>query len=654
MHRPWLYVMAMMALASCARQQAAPAPENPEPAFVGRQTCATCHAEEDRLWQGSHHDLAMQEATEATVLGDFGGATLTHFGTTSTFFRRDGRFFVRTDGPDGKLHDFPIAYTFGVSPLQQYLVEMPGGRLQTLPLCWDTEGRRWFHLYSEPVPAGDALHWTGPNQTWNYMCAECHSTGVRKGYDAGKNVYETSWSEIDVSCEACHGPGLQHVKDGKSFDVRLKDPGRGTWIADPAAGMGRRLAPRVATDEVETCGRCHASRSPIQESQGSVLLDSHRPTLLEAGSYHADGQIDGEVYEYGSFLQSRMYHEGVTCSDCHEPHSQTLRRTGNALCTHCHSAPKLDTPEHHKHKEIQCVDCHMPEKTYMGVDRRRDHSLRVPRPDLTVKIGSPNACNGCHSDRSAKWAAATVERWYGARDPHWGEAIHAGRTGQPGAEPALAAVASDPEVPAIARATALSLLRSEPSLAIGLQDPDPLVRLGAILGTGSLEPEARLRLTSPLLIDPVRGVRIEAARILNGNNAPGLEPALAEYRSAQEANADRPEAHLNLGWLDALRNDFASAEASYRNALRLDPGFAPAYVNLADLFRLQGRDAEGEALLRQAPDEAGVHHSLGLLLVRLGRLDEALPELARAVELAPGEARYAYVYEVALSERKPR
>ena len=612
--RRQLAVLALL-LAGCSAPQPALTPE-PESPFAGRQTCAGCHAEEDRLWQGSHHDLAMQEAAETTVLGDFNGATLTHFGTTSTFFRKDGKFFVRTDGPDGRLRDFPVAYTFGVAPLQQYLVEMPGGRLQPLPLCWDTEGKRWFHLYSEPIPAGDALHWTGSNQTWNYMCAECHSTGVRKGYDATNDLYKTSWSEIDVSCEACHGAGSKHVTwakgdrkdESKGFDIRLADSGRGTWISDPETGLGKRLAPRIATDEVETCGRCHSRRTLIQESQGPKLLDSHRPALLEPGLYHADGQIDGEVYEYGSFLQSRMFHQGVTCSDCHEPHAQTLRRSGDALCTHCHSAPKLDG--HGKHANVSCVDCHMPEKTYMGVDRRRDHSLRIPRPDLTVKIGSPNVCNGCHSDKSPQWAAAAAERWYGPREPHWGEALHAGD---------FAKVASDPGVPAIARATALSRMRSGPENVIesGLRDPDPLVRLGALL---AIEPEARLRLAAPLLSDPVRGVRIEAARILAGS---GVEN-LAEYQAVQEANADRPEAQLNLGLLAALRSDFPGAESHYRNALRLDPGFAPVY------------------------------HARGLLLIRLGRLDEALPELARAVELAPGEARYAYVYEVALSERRPK
>ncbi|HEX3127683.1 MAG TPA: tetratricopeptide repeat protein [Thermoanaerobaculia bacterium] len=631
------------------------APRTPPPLstteYAGRQTCAGCHADQDRLWQGSHHDLAMQEATPATVLGDFGGATLTHFGVTSTFFRRNERFFVRTDGPDGKLHDYPVSYTFGVSPLQQYLVEMPGGRLQVLPLCWDTRGKRWFHLYpGEAVPAGDALHWTGPNQTWNYMCADCHSTGLRKGYDADRNIYQTSWSEIDVSCEACHGPGSRHViwargdrkAEDKGFDVHLKDPGRGTWIADPRIGFGRRLAPAVRTDEIETCARCHARSSNI------------RPALLDAGLYHADGQIDGEVYEVGSFLQSRMHAKGVTCADCHEPHSLTPRRSGNALCTHCHAAEKLDTPAHHHHKAaMQCVDCHMPEKTYMSVDARRDHSLRVPRPDLSVKIGTPNACTGCHTGKSDQWAASAAERWYGAPKPHWSEAIQAGH---------LTAVADDPEIPAIVRGTALSRLRQAPapdavpSIERGLRDPDPLVRFGAITATEALDPKSRLRLASPLLTDPDRSVRIEAARILIGSSAPGLEPALAEFQAAQEQ--DRPEGRLNLGWLAATRGDLAGAEAAYRAALKLDPLYLPAFVNLADLYREQGREPEGEALLRQAlraaPDDASLHHARGLLLVRTGRLDEALPELARAVELAPGEARYAYVYEVAIQSHQNR
>ena len=693
-----LFFTAALLLAGCARQS--PARTTAVAAtlantYVGRARCATCHETENRLWQGSHHDLAMREATPAAVRGDFSGRTVPHFGVTSTLFRRGDRPWVRTDGPDGRLHDYPVAYTFGVAPLQQYLVALPGGRYQALPLAWDSRpatagGGRWFHLHpGEPVPAGDALHWTGSNQNWNSMCSECHSTGLEKRYQPEKDEYRTTWSEIDVACEGCHGPGARHVawaaapKRQRAADrtlglaVRLRDPGRGTWGVDPKTGNGHRLAPPVATGEVETCARCHSRRTPIaaEYTYGRPLLDSHRPALLDAGLYHADGQIDGEVYEYGSFLLSRMHSKGVTCSDCHEPHSATLRLPGNALCTRCHEATRFDAPAHHHHPAAsagaQCVSCHMPEKTYMGVDARRDHSLRLPRPDLSSKLGTPNACNRCHQDRTPRWAAAAVARWTGGKPlpPHWGEAIAAGRRNAPGAGEALLRVADDRTVPALARATALSLLgnlaESTPPAALdstlgrSLADPDPLVRLGGVLGTGVLAPEDRLRLAAPLLGDPVRGVRIEAARVLaplptaawTGDRAPFVA-ALAEYRTAQEANAERPDAHLNLGWLETQLGNLERAEAEYRKALRLDPGSAAAWADLADLARARGRDDEAEPLLRQAvtlgPREGAVHHALGLLLIRQNRLAEAVPELAEAVALAPAEPRYAYVHAFAV------
>lgn len=682
-------ILAILVLTSaCAPETTASGAQPSPPSFVGRQTCAGCHAEQDRLWQGSHHDLAMQEASEGAVLGRFDGAAFTHSGVTTTFFRRGGRFVVRTDGPDGQLHEYPVAYTFGVAPLQQYLVELPGGRLQALGIAWDSRptregGQRWYPLYpGETIPAGDPLHWTGPNQRWNSMCAECHSTGLQKGYRKAEDRYETTWSEIDVSCEACHGPGSNHVAwargdrsdDQKGFDVRLKDPGRATWIPDPQTGDGRRLAPAAATDEIDTCGRCHARRSPIAESAapGQPLLDSHLPVLLDEGLYFADGQIQEEVFEHGSFLQSRMHRAGVTCSDCHEPHSLKLRAEGNALCGRCHSPAKFDTPDHHRHAGSGCVDCHMPARTYMGVDARRDHSLRVPRPDLTVEIGTPNACTGCHPDRSPAWAAEQVAAWTGRPPaPHYGEALHAGRAGLPGAEEALAALAGDAGQPAIVRATALSLLRSHapgalPVLQRSLDDPDPLVRLAAVTAAEGLDPAERPRLIASRLRDPVRATRIAAARVLATAPAEGLsaaeradfEAALAEYRQSQEVNADRAESRLNLSWLSAREGDLAGAEAELEAALRLDPSSVAARVNLADLRRQQGRDAEGERLLLQAaelaPGDARVRYALGLLLIRTGRRAEAVDQLGRAARLDPREPLYAYAYGLAVNpERRP-
>ena len=696
-----LAVCFLAAAAACRGRAERPAAAEPAtlppkavpPTFVGRDTCAGCHSEEESRWKGSHHDLAMQEATEKTVLGNFDGARFTHYGVTTTFFKREGKFFARTDGPDGKLHEYPIAYTFGVSPLQQYLIAFPGGRLQALNVVWDTRpakegGQRWFHLYpKEEVSHTDPLHWTGPYQNWNFMCADCHSTNVRKGYAAASDSYTTTWSELDVSCEACHGPGSAHVSwaeaslsgkpvaddPKKGFAVALKDPAKATWDIDPATGIAKRSVPRTSAAEIETCARCHARRSVVEADYvfGEPLMQTYRPALLEEGLYFPDGQIQDEVYEYGSFLQSKMHAAGVSCTDCHDPHSLQVKGSADRVCMACHAAEKFDTPKHHFHAAgspgARCVACHMPTRNYMVVHARHDHSFRIPRPDLDAALGTPDACTQCHTDRSSVWAAAAAQKWWGERArpaAPYGEAIHAGREERAGASVLLAQRVEDAKEPAIRRATAATLLRGGPeengALATALADPDPLVRYGAVLALRGVEPAARVTLAAPLLRDPVRTVRIEAARALAAAPPDALSPSdrtaldrgISEFIASQEVDADRAEAHASLGTLYAERGDAAKAEAEYRRAIAITPALAAVYANLADLYRAQGREKESEAALRQgltvSPADAGLHHALGLSLVRQKRLDEALAELRRAVDLAPDRARYAYVYAVAL------
>src|SRR5215472_8117022 len=678
-----------------------------EPAgFVGVQDCARCHTAQFEAWKGSHHALAMQKASEVTVLGDFAGVQFENFGVTSTFYRDGDKFMVRTDGPDGALHEYPIAYTFGVYPLQQYLIAMPGGRLQALGAAWDSRpkdqgGQRWFHLYPDrKLPAGDRLHWTGRDQTWNYQCAGCHSTDLKKNYDLAADSYATSWADVDVSCEACHGPGSRHVAWAKSGEKAkpidssdqlgltnwLQPADHGHWEMNPETGIARRPLPnppplagegRVGgSTELDTCAACHSSRKVIAKdpAPGKPYLDAYLPALLEPGLYHTDGQIDGEVYEYGSFLQSRMYHAGVTCSDCHEPHNAKLRAEGNALCAQCHLPAKFDAAGHHRHQPgsagAQCVGCHMPTKNYMVIDARRDHGLRVPRPDLSVALGTPNACTQCHADKSAQWAAETVAGWYPngrQTTPHYGTAIHAGRIGSVDAEQQLDRLILDRTQPAIARASALPLLTpyaspaSEPAIKAAIRDPDPLVRAAAPRALPGAVPPRFVDAAAPLLSDPVRAVRIEAARALAGTDLLALTPeqqtaftkATTELIAAEMVDADRPEAHLNLGLLDLRRRRLSEAEKQYRTALRLDPNFVPALVNLADLDRAQGRDKEGAELLKKAmaiePDNADVQYALGLYLVRTRDYSGALDLLRRAHERMPDNVRYAYVYAVALN-----
>jgi predicted CXXCH cytochrome family protein len=659
------------------------------PAFVGATACAGCHEAEFTAWRGSHHDLAMQKATDGTVLGDFNGATFTSGDVTSRFFRRDDRFFVNTDGPDGKLADFEIRYVFGVTPLQQYLIAFPDGRVQALGIAWDSRskeegGQRWFHLYpDQQLKAGDPLHWTGLDQTWNFMCAECHSTELRKNYDSAKNTYATTWAEMNVACEACHGPGSAHVawasgdrRGPNGLTVHFDERDGVHWTRDAATGEVRRSTPRTSAKELETCGVCHSLSAKIAEPwrPGRSLLDSHVPTLLRPGQFEADGKSLGEVYNYAPFRQSRMFVTGVSCSDCHDPHSLKLVATGDAVCEQCHDSQKYAAALHHHHADgstgARCVACHMPVKTYMQVDPRHDHAFRIPRPDESVSFGTSNTCTDCHTDRDPGWAAAAVERWFGPNRKGfqtWTEAFAAERTGKPEAASRLLALAVNPEVPSIARATAFDGLAGHPGREAvaaaqrGLADADPLVRVAALRALRPYPSQQVWPLAGPLLSDPSLAVRLEAASLLADVPSERLAPedrtrldrAVSDYVQAQELNADRPEHRVNLGTLYLRQRRFTEAEAEFKAAQALDPGFVPAYVGTAQLYAEQGRVGDGEQVLRTAlrrqPNDADLHHALGLILARQKRLADSLPELARAAALDPSNPRFAYVYAVALN-----
>jgi Tfp pilus assembly protein PilF len=655
--------------------------------YIGSRACVSCHDKEAAEWRTSQHHDAMAEASEKSVLGNFANAKFSYAGITSTFFKRDGKFFVNTDGPGGKFADFEISYTFGVYPLQQYLIEFPDGRFQALSIAWDARtkkegGQRWFHLYpKERITYEDELHWTRPAQNWNFMCADCHSTDIHKNYDPANDKFQTRWSEINVGCEACHGPGSKHVawatseeanrtKGDKGLSARLDERRGIVWNVNTMSGNAARSEPRAGEREIEVCAQCHARRSQIAEDYeaGKPLLDYYRPALLTSPLYHFDGQQRDEVYNWGSFLQSKMYASGVTCSDCHNPHSGKLRAAGNTLCATCHLPSKYDSATHHHHKigsaGAACVGCHMPTTTYMVVDPRHDHSLRVARPDLSVKLGTPNPCNGCHTNRDSRWTATQVNQWYG-HDPQsyqrFAAAFFAANTGAVDAQAQLRAIAGDSSQPPIARATALAQISGPfKPLAEGLRDPNPVVRLGALQSLATAPGDNRASLVAPLLSDPARAVRLEAVSVLapvpaaqlSADERAAFESAAREYVATQRYNADRPEARLNLGTFYGRRGDAARATEEIKAAIRLEPHFIPAYVNLADIYRATGRDPDGERILRQglkiAPNSAILHHALGLALVRMRHSDEALREFERATELEPGNARFVYVYAVAL------
>ena len=664
------------------------------PDFVGVSVCKGCHEKSFDNWQGSHHDLAMQPATSRSVLGDFDNASFTQYGVTSVFYKQGGRFFVKTEGESGQLQEFEIGYAFGFYPLQQYLIDFSVGRKQALSIAWDSRpaeegGQKWFHLYpDEKISASDVLHWTKPSQNWNTMCAECHSMNLQKNYNVDKATFDTTWTDIDVSCESCHGPGSNHVNWAKrvpgwdsmqeSLGLLLHfDERKGVfWQTDPTSGKPVRSELKVTDKEIETCARCHSRRSPISENyvHGERLMDHYLPRTLDAGMYHDDGQIEDEVYVYGSFRQSKMYQAGVTCSDCHEPHSNELKLPGNTVCLQCHEAKTFSQASHHFHDTkgpgAICADCHMPAKDYMVIDPRHDHSMRVPRPDLSEKFDTPNACTNCHLDKSAGWAADKVRTWYG-RDAKgfqgYTAVLSAARAGESSASYQLAELIRDTSSPQIARATALTELGPALSLQtidvlpLALSDADPAVRTAAVSILDRTPYNVRARLAFPMLEDPVRMVRIAAARVLAAIPIGDLDPerrALLtrvgnEYIAAQMASAERAEAWTNLGSFYVAKRDWRKAIEAYRKAIETDAVFVPSYTNLADLYRVLGDEANAEKVLQEGlvhhEDDATIHHTLGLSLVRQGRIDEALIELAIATGRAINNPRFVYVYAVALN-----
>jgi predicted CXXCH cytochrome family protein len=657
--------------------------------FTGSGKCVGCHAAEAERWRGSHHDLAMQEPSATTVLGDFRSKTL-RVRSEIFRFRQEGTTYWVDVTQGGKTSSFQLRYLFGVEPLQQLLVDVGKGHLQALSVAWDARpkakgGQRWFFLHPDEVVApGDPLHWQGAQFNWNRMCADCHSTGVSKGYAPETRSYATSFAEIDVACEACHGPGSAHVAAAEAKRPALHVDGFRAltmrdrrWVFAEGASIAHLEGERSLAEQ-ETCAPCHSRRAELFPD-GASYHDRHRLALLEDPLYFADGQVREEVFEYGSFLQSRMHAAGVTCSDCHDPHALSTRERGNALCAKCHKAEVFDTPAHHFHAAASegaaCVACHMPERTYMVIDARREHRFSVPRPDLSERVHSPDPCTSCHRDKPSGWAATQLEqRGHLRKSPHFASALALSRAHLPGAPAALLSVVKDPAVVPIARATALVELAAQPgpelleavrSVARG---DDVLLRRAAAEALAELPASLREPSAGRLLADPARSVRTEAAHAFVGATPDGLEPAtreeltaaLRELTASAVYRADQGDGLLALAGMHVAAGDAEAALKLQSEAIARDPSYTAGYVNKADLLRALDREQEAQAVLQsgltRAGDTAALQHALGLSQIRTRQMAQALASLAAAHKTRPEVVRYAFVYAIALFDTgdKPR
>ena len=655
------------------------------PLYLGAEVCGSCHQKQYQLWQQSDHHKAMQIASPDSVLGDFSGVKLHFHNIDSYFYRRDNRYFVDTLDEKGKQSTFQIKYTFGYQPLQQYLVEMDKGHVQALNIAWDSRrkergGQRWFHLQSEAeINPEHPFFWTRHFQNWNSRCAACHSSDVDKNYDAETHSYNTTWSEISVSCEACHGRGARHlelVKGGLLTETNSGFPASEhsalSWQFKPGKPIAQALGTK-SVEQINMCGRCHALRSQLTEkTDAEGFHDANRLQLLHEGSYFLDGQIREEAFVLGSFLQSKMHGKGVTCGNCHNPHSGKVLIEGNGLCTQCHQAEVFDTFAHSRHANSSagalCVNCHMPERRYMQVDDRRDHSFTIPRPDLLQALGVPNACATCHKEKDSVWASKQLIAWgMKPAGKHWASLNQRARAGDISVTAEISHVLDEAYLPAVVRATLLEQLANFPSRASvasagkSLQDESPLLRRAAVRALQALPAEMRWQLLSPHLQDESRSVRYQLAETLAdvlvqlpAGQGRQLKVVIDEYRVSLAVSADSPATQSAVALLELKLGNIKAAEKAYLQALMIEPAYVPALLNLADFYRSEKREGDAEAMLKRAvavaPDSAAAQHSYGLLLIRKGGYREALPHLKLAFEQLDAQARYAYVYAVALDE----
>ena len=647
--------------------------------YAGSATCKECHEAAYAGWKDSNHGLAEREYRPEMDGKAFSPKQkLHHYGRDSeAFLDADGVAKILTAGFKGERRAYPVVRVIGNDPLRQFLIAGPGGRLQTCDVSYDPNRSEWFDAFGADQRApGDWGHWTGQGMNWNAMCAACHNTRLRKNYEPQANSYHTSIAEMSVGCEACHGPMKDHVEWQKNpppgYSKDDLENNKRLGLADPTAR--RFTKPQM----LETCAACHSRRSEVTGDlvPGEPYFDHFVLTVTDGtDTYYPDGQVRDENYVYASFLSSRMHHKGVTCGDCHEPHSNKRLIPGNLLCMRCHvsgsepPAPVI-VPETHSPctpgtPGHDCTSCHMPQTTYMQRHPRRDHGFTIPDPLLTREFGIPNACNRCHTDKSTEWAIAEADKFYGKKldrpTRHRAILIARARRGEPDARDGLIRMLTSEEI-AIWRATACHLLMrwamdpaATRALLARLEDSSPLVREAA---ASTLMHQARanhaevVAAMEKLLDDEIRSVRIAAAWALVGH-LDLTTRAGRELTHMLDINSDQPTGRMQLSQFAYLRGDTPAAIRQIRKAIEWDPNSPPFHHDLAVLLSATGDNAGAIKALRDAikldPDHPEYEYKLALVLAETGDLTASIRSLEKSVTLDPSFGRAWYNLGLAYS-----
>ncbi len=590
-------------------------------------SCRECHQDQFKAWEDTDHARANRTVN---AVGD--APVLAGLSTLDATAAK----------PD---------FVLGSKPLWQPLIPATGGRWQPHEMAFDVAKHEWFNVFGqEGRQAGEWGHWTGRGMNWNSMCAHCHMTGYQRRYDVGTDSYRSTWVEHGIGCIQCHGP--------TASDHGAKNKPPATGPQPPFFGDRGKM--------MQTCAPCHARNELLTEKfqPGDSYHDHYRIVLpVDPATYYPDGQQRDEDFNWTSVLLSRMGHAGVTCLDCHDPHTTKtiLPVTDNQLCQQCHAAPgrtlsggkvavPIDPLTHSHHAAgsagNSCVACHMPTTNYMQRAPRHDHGWLRPDPLLTKELGIPNACSRCHEDKGLEWNIAKADEWYGAkldsRQRRRARAIAAAQAARANAADGLIDLLRDEDIPAW-RATYLSLLPpdgsapSRDAAVASLRAADPVERAAAVRYlTGA--PDAETLLT-PLLQDPVRLVRLDAEWALSPRLAAG-SPAREELDAYLALMLDQPSGRLRLGQDLANRGDLARAEKEIAQAVQWDPMSPPIRDSYGMVLAAQGRSAEAAVELLRAAELAGPRGGpsafrAGLAFAEANRWHEAESAFRLAVQCDP-------------------
>ncbi len=630
------------------------------PPLSPSSACSECHEEATAAWRGSHHALAHRDVGNEVDEAAFTAGAVTVGDAAWSFTGGAGQPAIGWRDRDEAIEASP-PMAIGLTPLVQYIVSAGDGRYQVPDMAWDPAEEEWFSIYGEHNRRpGDWGHWTGRGMNWNSQCAYCHFTGLNKGYEVETDRYETTWVEQGVGCAQCHGPDRGDAASLAPGECRI-NPER-TWTSE---------------QWMHSCATCHSRREELDEAFtiGDSFHDHYHLALpSQPGLWHPDGQQIDEVYKFNSFMLSRMGHRGITCTHCHDPHSNEPiggrpAVESNALCMTCHAggannATIIDPSNHLFHDSGtpggRCIDCHMPKRTYMARDPRSDHRFPIPDPLLTKEVGTPNACNDCHADKGLDWQIEWTDRWYGERmerpERDRTRAVHAAQQGEPGALGQLIEVYDVEEIDAW-KATLLRLM--EPWLADSrvrerslqaARSEAPLTRAAAaFLVSRSGASQAVL---DELLADPLKAVRLEAAWGAF-ESLPADHPAVLEAEAVARHQADQPAGAMRMARVAVARQDPAKAEEWMKRAARWDGASAAPRRDLAVFLGGLGRTEESVAWLEEAarlePGNAEIPYLAALALAETGRAGDAVAKLERAVELEPGFARAHYNLGLLLS-----